>query len=812
VLQTPPLSSDAPPELRASLLALKGEAYISLARAPEANATLEAALALDPHSADALAAMARYAFASGDIVNAQKRLLEAQHEAVKADTLLDLAGDVAFVAQDYAGSIDSYNKMLKAEPWSLAARLGLARAEIALGKTAEAAAHLSAVTKVAPNDAQASYLGALLAYRSNNFALAQARIQPALNVTKNYPPALLLAGASAYALHQYEQANSYLSQYLYQVPQYVQARKLLAGVLIALGRPSDAIKTLSTVEAPDSDDPQILAMIGAASAQIGDFKAADRYLARALEAQPSAAAVRTELGITRLVLGQTEAGIAALEEASLQDPGTLRPEIALFIAYFKQKDFDKALETAKRLEKASPREAVGFDFAGAALLAVANDGAARAEFQRALELHPNDAVATRSLAVIATRAGDVAAATKIYGDMLLINPRDSNASVALAELYEQQGQPAAAVAVLQKAIEQGPENIAPRVSIGRVYLFDQKNQEALDAVAPMLGNPQKDAGVLEVAGQAQLALGNAGDALTSFKALADLQPQSALARHYLAASYLAAGNTSAALVQAEASLADDPHDAIARMLQARAQILTGRYGEARLTLDELAAKYPEDAFIAELQRGTSLERNQADFTYGEFRKALAGSGTGADQTRLAVAQAQAGQIEDAKKTLIEWVTGHPDALGPRQALGDIYLAANELENAQAQYEVVVAAAPNNVAAENNLAWVLSRKGDIRAALDHAQRAAGNAPNAPRVLDTLGVVLLQNQQMAEAVQSLGKAAEAAPGDATIRFHFAQALAGVGDTDKARNLLRTLLADKQPFENREEARSLLQNLGG
>jgi cellulose synthase operon protein C len=97
-------------------------------------------------------------------------------------------------------------------------------------------------------------------------------------------------------------------------------------------------------------------------------------------------------------------------------------------------------------------------------------------------------------------------------------------------------------------------------------------------------------------------------------------------------------------------------------------------------------------------------------------------------------------------------------------------------------------------------------------LDHAQRAAGNAPNAPRVLDTLGVVLLQNQQMAEAVQSLGKAAEAAPGDATIRFHFAQALAGVGDTDKARNLLRTLLADKQPFENREEARSLLQNLGG
>lgn len=812
VLQTPALTGEVPPDLRASLLAIKGEAYISLGRAPEAQATLEAALALDPHSVDALVAMARYAFASGDVVTAQKRLTDAQREAPTSIMLLDLAGDIAFVTQNYPASIQAYNTLLQKEPWSLAARLGLARAEIALGKTAEASAHLAAVVKVSPNDAQASYLGALLAYRNNNYALAQARIQNALNVAKNYPPALLLAGASAYALHQHEQANVYLTQYVYQVPQYVQARKLLAAVQIALGRPADALKTLSSLPGPESEDAPILAMIGAASAQLGDFVAADRYLARAVALQPDAAAMRAELGIAQLALGQTDAGIAALEEASKQDPGTQRSDIALFIAYFRQKDYDKALDAAKRLQKASPKEAMGFDFAGASYLAQANDRAAQAEFLKALALRPGDSIASRSLAALAVHDGDLAKAAKFYGEILAANPKDADASIALAELEEQQGQRAAAIATLQKAIEQNPSNPKPRISLAQSYLLDRKNREALNAVEPMVNDAVTDLGLLNIAGQAQLGLGNLDAASRLFQMAVTLQPQSGFSRRYLAATYLAAGKPDLALKEAEQALAVDPKDPVAKMLLARIHIVSGRFVAARLVLDELAAKYPDDVLISELRRGTSLEQTQSDYAIAEFRKTLATNDNAVDRTRLAVAQAQAGQIEDAKKTLIEWVTGHPDALGPRQALGDIYLAANELTDARSQYEAVVAAAPDNAAAENNLAWVLSRQGEAKAALDHAQRAARMAPTMPRVLDTLGIILLQNQQTAEAVDSLARAVDAAPGDAAIRVHFAQALVESGNTEKARSLLRTLLTENQTFENREEARTLLQRLGG
>jgi putative PEP-CTERM system TPR-repeat lipoprotein len=812
-LQTSELPEDAPPQLRASMLAIKAEAYISLGRAQDAQDALAAGLALDPSSLDVLTTMARYALATGDVATAQQRLAEAQKTGGKGDELLDLEGNVAFAALDYRRSTQAYQQLLRAEPWSLAARLGVARSEIADGNAIGADANLAAVLKVSPNDAEANYLSALIAYQNNNYVAAQSRIQRALSTAKNYPPALLLAGASAYALHQYEQANAFLSQYIYQVPQYVQARKLLAAVQIAQGRPGDAVKTLSLAIDAEPNDPQLLAMVGAASAQTGDFTAADRYLAKAVELQPDNAVARTELGIARLALGQTEAGIAALEQASREDPGTLRPDVALFIAHFKEKDYAKALEAAKHLEKVYPNDAAGFDFAGATYFAQADDQAARAEFIQARALRQGDPVACRSLAILAIRGGDFAGAAQFYTEILDANPKDAGASIALAEVEDGQGQRGAATTTLQKAIEQNPDNPAPRASLGRLYIADRKYQEAASATEPALASTPKNAGLLEVAGQAELALGHIVPALSAFKTLVEVQPQASIGHRSLAAAYLAAGEPDLALAESTKSVEADPNDPTAKMILARIDIVTGNYAAARTMLDELATQYPSDALVAELRGGVNVAQNRPADAVAEFRRALDDGGDNAnDRMRLAVAQVQTGQIEDAKKTLVEWVTEHPNDVAPRQALADIYLAANQLDDAQTQYETVLAAAPDDSAAENNLAWVLSRKGDGQAALSHAHHAANLAPDAPQVLDTLGVTLLQNRQVDEAIASLAKASQAAPADPEIRFHFAQALVAAGDKDRARELLRSLLAANRSFEDQEAARSLFQSLGG
>jgi Flp pilus assembly protein TadD len=108
--------------------------------------------------------------------------------------------------------------------------------------------------------------------------------------------------------------------------------------------------------------------------------------------------------------------------------------------------------------------------------------------------------------------------------------------------------------------------------------------------------------------------------------------------------------------------------------------------------------------------------------------------------------------------------------------------------------------------------LLSMRDDAADALKHAQHAAKLAPTAPEVLDTLGVVLLQNGKPDEAVDVLRKAISASSKvDPEYQFHLAQALATTGKKDEARETLRASLHSDQPFKDKAEAQKLLAELG-
>ena len=147
------------------------------------------------------------------------------------------------------------------------------------------------------------------------------------------------------------------------------------------------------------------------------------------------------------------------------------------------------------------------------------------------------------------------------------------------------------------------------------------------------------------------------------------------------------------------------------------------------------------------------------------------------------------------------------------ALGDIYIRASRFSDAEAQFVAVLEKNPNAVVAENNLAWVLLQQGKATEALTRARHAASLAPNAAAVLDTLGVVLLQSGKGDEAVDTLRRArTAAAEGDPSIPFHLAQALVAVGKKDEARTILQAILQTDRPFEGRDQAQTLLAQLGG
>lgn len=204
-----------------------------------------------------------------------------------------------------------------------------------------------------------------------------------------------------------------------------------------------------------------------------------------------------------------------------------------------------------------------------------------------------------------------------------------------------------------------------------------------------------------------------------------------------------------------------------------------------------------------------MRQNRPQDAIIAFREALKRSPTSQIIVNLAHAQLQAGNQNESLATLEDWLKKHPEDMVVQYNLANLYLALKQEQKAASAFTTVVKRAPDNVVALNNLAWLL-RKNDPAKALEYAERALELAPNAPPVMDTLGMLLLEKGEAKRSLRLLRKASDRAPENLTIRYHFALALAQNGESAQARQVLDGILDAKQPFAKKKEAHALRQTL--
>jgi len=216
---------------------------------------------------------------------------------------------------------------------------------------------------------------------------------------------------------------------------------------------------------------------------------------------------------------------------------------------------------------------------------------------------------------------------------------------------------------------------------------------------------------------------------------------------------------------------DDP-----RMVARKADLYVGNsdYAQAEALIAGLRERYPDDA--------------------GVMRK-------------LVGVQRAAGEAGAAITTLEDWIDAHPEDDPARLMLAQVYAEQGRDESALALLRDLAAAYPANAAILNNLAWLM-RDSDPEQALKYAEQAHRLAPKDPAFLDTLGALLLARDEGKRALELLDQAHYAEPGDATIAYHYARALAMVKRRGDARLVLLDLI--DRPFPEQEAARQLLAEL--
>ena len=145
-----------------------------------------------------------------------------------------------------------------------------------------------------------------------------------------------------------------------------------------------------------------------------------------------------------------------------------------------------------------------------------------------------------------------------------------------------------------------------------------------------------------------------------------------------------------------------------------------------------------------------------------------------------------------------------------KALGDHLARNRDFTRARSEYEAAVKLAPNDAQALNNLANVLIKLKDYKAAISTAELALSKGNNEPIIVDTLGWALFQDGQIDAALLRLRDARLRSPSNPEVRYHLAATLAKAGKRAEARDELQAALRENLPFEGKAEAKALLDTL--
>jgi putative PEP-CTERM system TPR-repeat lipoprotein len=803
-------SSAAAAKAGPELLAVRGNAFLSLNQLDQAKEAYQQALIAKPGYAEAMLGMARLAMIGKDAA-ASTALTEQAIAANPKDPAVYFFKGSLLRAQGGKSddAIAAFSQAIALKPDHVAALVERANLQIGTKKFDAAKADLVAAKKLAPGSLQVLYTQALLDFTQEKFAAANESLQKLLSAAPEHMPTLLLAGATELNLGTLKQSEQHLKKYVEKAPDNAYARKLLAQAQLKSAEPLDAAATLAPLIKDSTQDAQLLALAGEAAMQSRDFAKASQYFEKATTLSPDTAVLHTSLGLAKLGAGDREKAVAELERATTLDPKLESAGVALVRTELGLKQVDKAVASVKTLVAAKPESAAVQNLAGGVYLSKGDRTAARASFEKAATLEPTLFSPVMNLAQLDMDDKKPDAARQRLVAFLAKDTKNSNAMAALAALEMNQKRPQEATVWLEKANAENPEAVGPATQLANHYLRTNQAPKALTLIRKLqIANPA-DANLLDLLGQTQLANKDPSGALDTFSKLASVMPKSAAPQIRLATAHVQLKNPQAATDDLKKALALDPNFTAAKLGLIDLAMAKGDTNQALQLARQIQKTDPVAPIGYVLEGDLWMRMNKPEQAIRPYDQAFSIAKSPALLIKAVAALKAAGKGKDADAKMADWQKAHPgDSLGALYA-GESALEKKQYKPAADQFEAVLKASPDNLAALNNLAFAYQEINDPRA-IATAERALQIAPDNANVMDTLGWMLVQQGKLERGLPLLQKAVALQPAVAELRFHLAVALNKSGDKKSARQELDKLVSSNKPFPQMDEAKAMLKIL--
>jgi len=462
----------------------------------------------------------------------------------------------------------------------------------------------------------------------------------------------------------------------------------------------------------------------------------------------------------------------------------------------------------------------------------------------------NDASAYTLRGQTHTSLGHIAEAEHDFVTATRMEPQNSQTWEAKSKFHVAADQPDKAISAVQQALSLAPEDTDVQLLAISLLLASgtqERFEEAHILLQKALDNDPNNNNFRLLQARSLLLEGtdSAEDkAKRVLRSIADAQPGSATAWALLGQIELDHERPGAAMDIALQGLVHNQNNRELLLLKARAEqsrspalsiptyehLLTldpNDYGAALLLADvymavdnpskseELIRRYRAQIEDAQNRRQFSIalavvmfKSDRSSEARQEVEAAL--EGTQKDtQTLVALSNAIAATFQPeaqqlAEKLLRDAVAKEPKSASALISLAVLYQLTDKSAEAAELYERVLQIQPNNSVAMNNLAWIVCEdRQDPDGGLKLAERAlALDPPNLIDVLDTRGVAYYRLGLFTDAVSDFERcielAAQKRTGSSTHHFHFARALAKLGETEAALRHLDQALHPASPAD--------------
>ncbi|MBI4876772.1 MAG: tetratricopeptide repeat protein [Acidobacteria bacterium] len=718
------------------------------------------------------------------------------------------AGKLKFQKKDFSRAMLDFRAAAQALPKSPEPYYQLGLVNLAIGDVRNGYAMLKKAADLDPKHVEARVkMAELLSGSGNKEVLEEAEKQAhsALALSPDRPEARVALAMAELKLGNLESAEQELTETLKKAPAYLGASVSLAKLRLAQKDLPGAEAALKDAVAKSKDSALAHLALGTFYLRLNRLAEAETEIRRAAELDPNNPSVLMNLAVIQAGTGRkSDAGQTYQKVSKLQDPRYRAVYGAFLLA---DRQLEAATREFERLAKENPRErAIRTQLVGIYLSAGKREEA-RKLLAAALKSNPKDIEARIQRDDIWIQDGKVEEAHQDLLALLRETPDSPQVRYLLSKTHGLRGDRGLQKQELGEALRVSPGFLIARLDLARILLDEKAAKAVLALLDGAVPAQQGTLGVRVARNWAHLISGDFAavrkgiDEALRVASSPELRLQDALLR-------LSQKDLTGARSNLESLLQANPEDVRALEFLAGSYVAEGKRDAALAKVREHAGRHPSSARLQYVLGNWGLRMGQRSEARAAFEavKKLSGGSVAAD---LALAQLDIaeGKLQPARQAALAL-----SFRNPRNAAAWYLLAkVDELEQnhpaAIANYRKVMEIDPLNVAAMNNLAYLLLEfGGQPDEGLKHAMRAAELAPNDAAVADTVGWAWYRKGSHPQAVKDLERAVSLQPTPRRT-YHLAMAYLKAGDRKRGLATLEKAVKSDPNLPEAEMARKLL-----